>query len=57
MPSPDCAPPATLTQDEAHAVVRRWALPFLKVYLAGDEGFRSFLLDPAPPGATYTHEP
>jgi hypothetical protein len=35
-PGPDCAPPATLTQDEAHAAVLRWVVPFLEVYLAGD---------------------
>ena len=42
-PTPDCAPPATLTQDEAHDAVRRWVLPFLKVYLAGDASFAPFL--------------
>jgi len=56
-PSPDCDPPVTLTQAEAHAQVLRWALPFLKVYLAGDDGFRPFLTDPAPPGATFSHQP
>lgn len=50
-PGPDCAPPATLTQDEAHAVVLRFVFPFLKVYLTGDEAFRPFLVAPAPPGA------
>jgi predicted dienelactone hydrolase len=32
-PSDDCNPPVTRTQDEAHALVLRWVLPFLKVYL------------------------
>ena len=48
-PSPDCNPPTTLTQNEAHAVVLRWVLPFLEVYLAGDTSFAPFLLPPAPP--------
>jgi predicted dienelactone hydrolase len=52
-PSPDCAPPATLTQDEAHLVVLRFVAPFLKVYLAGDEAFRPFLVPPAPPSADF----
>src|SRR5690606_15886337 len=55
-PSPDCNPPATLTQDEAHARVRRQVLPFLKVYLAGDKSYEPFLaLDP-PPGVTVRTE-
>ncbi len=49
-PSPDCAPPDTLTQSEAHDLVLRWALPFLKVFLTGDESFRPFLVAP-PPGS------
>jgi predicted dienelactone hydrolase len=49
-PSPDCAPPATLAQGEAHALVRRWLVPFLKVYLAGDESFAPFLIPPGGPG-------
>ncbi len=28
-PSPDCNPPVTLTQDEAHVAVLRWVIPFL----------------------------
>jgi predicted dienelactone hydrolase len=42
-PSADCNPPTTLTQDEAHEAVRRWVLPFMKVYLAGDASFAPFL--------------
>jgi dienelactone hydrolase len=52
-PSPDCAPPATLTQPEAHDRVLRYALPFLEVYLAGDERFRPFLAPPAGPGYAF----
>jgi len=56
-PGPDCNPPATLTQDEAHDAVLRYALPFLRVYLAGDESFRPFLAAPAGPGVVYQQEP
>jgi dienelactone hydrolase len=48
-PSPDCMPPATLTQAEAHLQVRRWVLPFLKVYLAGDTSYLPLLSPPSPP--------
>ena len=48
-PSPDCNPPTTLTQNEAHAIVLRWVLPFLEVHLAGDTSFAPSLLPPAPP--------
>lgn len=51
-PGPDCAPPATLDQDEAHALVLRWVVPFLEVYLAGDDAFRPLLAEPVPPGVT-----
>ncbi len=34
-PGPDCQPPTTLTQAEAHALVVRWVIPFLQRYLAG----------------------
>jgi predicted dienelactone hydrolase len=47
--SPDCLPPATLTQPEAHLLVRRWVLPFLKVYLAGDASYIPLLSAPSPP--------
>jgi predicted dienelactone hydrolase len=48
-PSPDCNPPTTLTQDEAHALVQRWVIPFVLRYLKGDTRFEP-LLDAAPPG-------
>lgn len=50
-PSADCNPPATATQDEAHAQVRRWVVPFLERYLAGRVAAESFFSAP-PPGAT-----
>ena len=56
-PSPDCNPPTTLTQDEAHAAVLRWVLGFLKVYLAGDASYASFLAQPAPPGFVLQSSP
>jgi predicted dienelactone hydrolase len=52
-PLPDCDPPATLTQDEAHDAVRRWVLPFLKVYLAGDASFSPFLATITGPGFVF----
>jgi dienelactone hydrolase len=54
---PDCAPPATLTQAEAHAQVLRWVLPFLKVHLAGDAGFAPFLAPPPGPGVVHEAVP
>src|SRR5438094_6548895 len=51
-PAPECMPPKTLTQDEAHEVVLRWVLPFLEVHLAGDASFAPFLDTPPPPGVT-----
>jgi len=45
-PGPDCAPPATLTQDEAHAVVRRWVLPFLERHRRGDTTAAAFFAAP-----------
>lgn len=56
-PSADCNPPTTLTQDEAHDVVRRWALPFLEVYLAGDTSFSSFLAPITAPGYVLDAQP
>lgn len=47
-PSSDCAPPATLTQAEAHDAVRRWVLPFLRRHLDGDESFASFFAGTVP---------
>jgi len=55
-PRPDCKPPETLTQDEAHALVVRYVVPFLKRHLAGDESFRSLLETPMP-GVELTAEP
>jgi predicted dienelactone hydrolase len=48
----------TLTQDQAHTLVLRFAVPFLRRYLAGDGSFGS-LLTPgsAPPGVILTAEP
>lgn len=46
---PDCDPPVTRSQAEANELVKRWVLPFLKVYLTGDESFAPFL-ETSPPG-------
>jgi predicted dienelactone hydrolase len=54
-PGPDCAPPATLTQDEAHAAVLRWVLPFLELHLNGNQDFAPFFLVP-PPGVVFAAE-
>jgi predicted dienelactone hydrolase len=55
-PSSDCAPPATLTQDEAHDAVRRWILGFLKVYLAGDPSYEPFLANANVPAVVFEAE-
>ncbi len=47
-PSPDCMPPVTLEQAEAHALVVRWVLPFLEHYLAGREAMGAFFDTPLP---------
>jgi len=57
LPSPDCNPPTTLTQDEAHAAVLRWVPAFLERQLAGDPGFAPFLTPPAPPGVVFQAVP
>jgi dienelactone hydrolase len=49
-PSPDCSPPTTLDQNEAHAAVLRWIIPFLEWRLGGDETFAAFFAAPQPPG-------
>ena len=49
-PSPDCNPPTTLDQNEAHAAVLRWIIPFLEWRLGGDETFAAFFEAPQPPG-------
>ncbi len=46
---PDCNPPVTLSQAEAHLLVRRWVLPFLKVHLANDASLLPLLSPPPPP--------
>ena len=56
-PSSDCNPPVTLDQTEAHEIVQRWVLPFLKTYLAGDGSFVPFLAEPPPPGVLLFSEP
>ena len=56
-PGPDCMPPTTLTQAEAHADVLRYAVPFLQVYLAGDQSFLPFLALPAGPSFDVQAEP
>jgi predicted dienelactone hydrolase len=53
---PDCTPPATLTQGEAHRLVRRLVLPYLAVALAGDDTFRPFLQGPVLPGISLAAE-
>jgi predicted dienelactone hydrolase len=55
-PGSDCSPPATLTQDEAHAAVLRYAVPFLQVYLRGDASWSQLLEAPAGPGFVVTSE-
>lgn len=49
-PSADCNPPVTATQDEAHAQVLRWVVPFLERYLTGRPEAEPFFSAP-PPGA------
>jgi len=56
-PSSDCNPPVTLDQTEAHEVVQRWLLPFLKTWLAGDPDYVPFLVGPAPPGVVVSRGP
>jgi predicted dienelactone hydrolase len=54
--SPDCNPPVTLTQAEAHLLVNRWVLPFLEVYLVGDDSYAPLLSPPAPPSVVLDRE-
>jgi hypothetical protein len=51
-PSPDCQAPATRSQIEAHDLVLRWAVPFLRRYLAGDLSYEPLLAEPGPAGAS-----
>lgn len=53
--SADCNPPVTATQDEAHAQVLRWVVPFLERYLAGRTSVEPFFTAP-PPGAVVSQE-
>ena len=55
-PSPDCNPPTTLTQDEAHGPVLRFVIPFLELYLKGDARFAAFFESP-PPGVLFDAAP
>jgi predicted dienelactone hydrolase len=55
--SPDCNPPTTLTQDEAHELVRRYALPFLEVHLAGVPDYAQLLAPPAISGTVLQRQP
>jgi len=52
-PTPDCNPPVTLAQDEAHALVLRFVVPFLERYLAGRTTVEPFF-SAAPAGAVLT---
>jgi hypothetical protein len=47
----------TLTQDEAHAVVLRWVVPFVQWKLGGDDRFAAFFEPPMPPGVTFDAAP
>ena len=54
---PDCAP-GTLGQEQAHALVLRFALPFAARYVAGDQSAGAQLApDAAPPGVVYVADP
>lgn len=52
-PGPDCAPPATLTQDESHALALRYIVPFIERHLGGDERFAPFFTVPPPAGVLF----
>jgi predicted dienelactone hydrolase len=52
-PSPDCNPPTTLTQDEAHADVLRYVVPFIEHYLGGQATVTPLLGPPTGPGYVY----
>jgi predicted dienelactone hydrolase len=56
-PSADCNPPTTLSQDEAHAHVLRWVVPFLEWRLRGDERFAAFFEQPVPKGVLFEAAP
>jgi len=48
----DCNYPTTLSQDEAHALVLRYVLPFLERHLRGETRLDAFFVTPAPPGVS-----
>jgi predicted dienelactone hydrolase len=52
-PSPDCNPPTTLTQSEAHADVLRYVVPFIERYLGDQETVTPLLGSPTGPGFVY----
>ena len=54
--APECNPPTTLTQDEAHLQVLRWVIPFVEWKLKGDETFAAFFQSP-PPGVQFDAQP
>jgi predicted dienelactone hydrolase len=56
-PSPDCNPPTTRTQDEAHALVLRYVVPFLEAKLLGDARYDAFLTAPPLAGVTVESTP
>ncbi|HZR82859.1 MAG TPA: dienelactone hydrolase family protein [Candidatus Binatia bacterium] len=54
---PDCAA-GTLSQEDAHALVVRFAVPFFETYLAGDRRWASLLApDQLPDGVVYVADP
>lgn len=55
-PSPDCNPPTTLTQPEAHDAALRYIVPFLERYLAGREDVDPLLGPPTGRGFVYQAE-
>jgi predicted dienelactone hydrolase len=52
-PGPDCNPPTTRTQDEAHALALRYIVPFIERHLGGDERFAAFFTTPPPAGIVF----
>jgi predicted dienelactone hydrolase len=55
-PGPDCNPPTTLTQPEAHAAALRYIVPFLELYLGGRANAAPLLGPPTGPGFIYQSE-
>jgi predicted dienelactone hydrolase len=52
-PGPDCNPPTTLTQAEAHAAALRYIVPFLDRYLGDHQTVAPLLAAPTGPGFVY----